>query len=112
MNIEEVLREMRPNNVMRESRRIEVWVLEKWTDAIEAAMREKDEAHRVAMRTCMEWRRKEKVEIEKLQDRLFSRGEMHKPPCFVCGYNGQNYYRPDIHPCAARHHALAGKEEN
>jgi hypothetical protein len=37
MTIDEVLREMRTNE-MRGSRRIEVWVLEQWADAIEAAM--------------------------------------------------------------------------
>ena len=48
-------------------------------------------------------------EIERLQNRLFALGEMHKPPCFVCGYNGPNYYSPSAHQCAERHHALAGK---
>jgi hypothetical protein len=43
-------------------------------------------------------------EIERLEDRLFMRGEMEKPPCFVCGYNGPDYYRPSVHKCAARHH--------
>lgn len=31
--------------------------------------------------------------------------------CFVCGYNGRDYYQPSVHPCAARFHAsTAGKE--
>lgn len=46
------------------------------------------------------------AENERLQDRLFTLGAMHRPPCFVCGYNGQNYYSPSVHPCAERHHAL------
>lgn len=46
-----------------------------------------------------------RAEIERLTTRLFDRGEMDKPPCFVCGYNGAGYYNPDTHPCAAKHHA-------
>jgi chromosome segregation ATPase len=41
---------------------------------------------------------------------LFKCGQMTKPPCFVCGYNGEGYYNPTKHPCAAHHHALAGKD--
>jgi hypothetical protein len=41
-----------------------------------------------------------------LEDRLFALGEMHKAPCFCCGYNGPNYYQPSVHKCAARHHKL------
>jgi hypothetical protein len=41
---------------------------------------------------------------------LFKRGQMTEPPCFVCGYNGEGYYNPTKHPCAAHHHALAGNE--
>jgi hypothetical protein len=26
-------------------------------------------------------------------------------PCFVCGYNGANYYQPSVHACAIRYHA-------
>ena len=40
---------------------------------------------------------------------LFKRGQMTEPPCFVCGYNGEGYYNPTKHPCAAHHHALAEK---
>lgn len=46
-----------------------------------------------------------------LQDRLFARGEMAQAPCFVCGYNGPNYFQPDVHPCAARHHAAIAQQE-
>lgn len=34
-------------------------------------------------------------------------------PCFICGYNGANYYQPEAHPCALRyhaHHTLAAHE--
>ena len=44
-------------------------------------------------------------QVEKMLDRLFERGEMALAPCFACGYNGPNYFQPDVHPCAARHHA-------
>lgn len=42
--------------------------------------------------------------VTELEDLLFKRGEMFNPPCFVCGYNGPDYYQPDKHPCAKRHH--------
>ncbi len=44
--------------------------------------------------------------IKELQDRLFTLGEMSEPPCFCCGYNGDGYYQPETHPCAARHHSI------
>lgn len=50
-------------------------------------------------------------QVRALQDRLFMRGEMALAPCFVCGYNGPNYYQPDVHPCAARHHAALAQQE-
>ena len=43
---------------------------------------------------------------ERVREKLFKYGEMKKAPCFVCGYNGQNYYSPSVHPCAERHHRL------
>ena len=47
-------------------------------------------------------------ERDTLRDRCFSAGLMSKAPCFACGYNGPNYYKPDIHPCAQKHHDLYG----
>lgn len=47
-----------------------------------------------------------KQRIKELEDRLFASGEMNKPPCFCCGYNGANYYQPSVHRCAERHHNL------
>ena len=50
--------------------------------------------------------------IEALEDELFKIGRMDDSPCFVCGYNGPNYYQPLAHPCAERHHALnKGKDQ-
>ena len=49
--------------------------------------------------------------IKELEDRLFVFGAMDKPPCFVCGYNGANYYQPDQHPCAERHHRLCKRHD-
>lgn len=34
----------------------------------------------------------------------FALGAMNCPPCFICGYNGPNYYQPEVHSCAERHH--------
>jgi hypothetical protein len=44
--------------------------------------------------------------VKELEDELFKHGAMKKAPCFVCGYNGRNYYHPERHPCAERHHRL------
>ena len=66
-------------------------------DAIEAAMREKDEAHRAAMRTCMEWRRKEKVEIERLR-------ELVANDAYAASFQSMKQYRNALLS------ALAGKE--
>jgi len=49
--------------------------------------------------------------IDALEDELFKIGRMEDSPCFVCGYNGPNYYQPSTHPCAERHHALKGKDQ-
>lgn len=58
-----------------------------------------------------EMRESAERQVRALQDRLFMRGEMALAPCFVCGYNGPNYYQPDAHPCAARHHAALAQQE-
>ncbi len=44
--------------------------------------------------------------VAELEDELFKIGRMEESPCFCCGYNGANYFQPNIHKCAARHHAL------
>ena len=46
------------------------------------------------------------AEIERLRVLLFKPWAMTEAPCFCCGYNGQSYYQPGTHPCAALHHAL------
>ena len=30
-------------------------------------------------------------------------------PCYICGYNRENYYQPEAHHCAARYHAAKAK---
>lgn len=45
----------------------------------------------------------------RLEDMLFAAGRMEQAPCFVCGYNGPDYYQPNAHKCAARHHRLRSK---
>ena len=27
-----------------------------------------------------------------------------KAPCYICGYNGPNYYQPEVHECAGLYH--------
>lgn len=49
--------------------------------------------------------------VKRLEDRLFRLGAMNDPPCFCCGYNGPNYYQPDTHKCAERHHKLYKENE-
>jgi len=45
-------------------------------------------------------------ERDRYENLLFTLGAMNNPPCFCCGYNGEGYYKPDKHPCAAKHHAV------
>lgn len=35
-----------------------------------------------------------------------------KAPCYVCGYNSEGYYQPDIHPCAKKYHAIRALRGN
>lgn len=42
--------------------------------------------------------------IIELENLLFAKGQMISAPCFCCGYNGPNYYQPQVHPCAKRHY--------
>lgn len=51
-------------------------------------------------------------EIDHLQDLLFEYGAMEHAPCFACGYDGHSYFEPEIHPCAARHHAAMKRKED
>ena len=47
-----------------------------------------------------------KGEKKRLENMLIKLGAMQKPPCFICGYNGEGYYQPENHRCAAKHHRL------
>lgn len=29
---------------------------------------------------------------------------MDKAPCLICGYNGSNYFQPNVHSCAKYYH--------
>lgn len=42
--------------------------------------------------------------LAKVEEIAFALGAMEDPPCFVCGYNGPDYFQPGTHPCAQRHH--------
>lgn len=46
----------------------------------------------------------DKEKIERYEKLLFKLGEMNRPPCFKCGYNGKGYYQPNIHKCSELHH--------
>lgn len=39
-------------------------------------------------------------------DGAIDRARFEVAPCYLCGYNGPGYYRPDTHPCAAKYHAV------
>ena len=38
-------------------------------------------------------------------DGAIDRARFERAPCYLCGYNGPGYYKPDKHPCAAKYHA-------
>lgn len=38
-------------------------------------------------------------------DEAIDRARFERAPCYICGYNGPGYYRPDTHPCAAKYRA-------
>lgn len=38
-------------------------------------------------------------------DGAIDRARFERAPCYLCGYNGPGYYKPDTHPCAAKYHA-------
>lgn len=38
-------------------------------------------------------------------DGAIDKARFERAPCYLCGYNGPGYYRPDTHPCAAKYHA-------
>jgi len=42
--------------------------------------------------------------VDKLEEMLFTLGAMTITPCFRCGYNGPDYYQPETHSCASKHH--------
>jgi hypothetical protein len=41
---------------------------------------------------------------KRLENMLFRLGAMKEAPCFLCGYNGEGYFDPRKHKCAAKHH--------
>ena len=50
----------------------------------------------------------QRAEIEALKAQLaksFNKKRFeNEPPCYLCGYNGPDYFQPDTHPCARFHH--------
>ena len=47
-----------------------------------------------------------KGQKKRLENMLLKLGAMETAPCFICGYNGDGYFQPEKHKCAARHHRL------
>ena len=45
-------------------------------------------------------------------DGAIDRARFERAPCYMCGYNGPGYYKPDTHPCAAKYHAALSKENS
>ena len=42
------------------------------------------------------------AKIRRLEDRLIELGELDHAPCFICGYNGQEYFNSKTHNCMSR----------
>ena len=42
-------------------------------------------------------------------DGAIDKARFERAPCYLCGYNGPGYYKPDTHPCAAKYHAAIAK---
>jgi Zn finger protein HypA/HybF involved in hydrogenase expression len=42
------------------------------------------------------------LRIKKLENKLIELGELNNKPCFICGYDGDNYFNPDMHSCIKR----------
>ena len=42
------------------------------------------------------------AKIRRLEDRLIELGELDHTPCFICGYDGEDYFNPEIHKCMSR----------
>lgn len=37
----------------------------------------------------------------------FDRTRFEAAPCYICGYNGQGYFQPDLHKCSTQYHSSA-----
>lgn len=44
------------------------------------------------------------AEIKRLRKLAMTTHLFEEAPCFLCGYNGPGYYKPEQHPCAALYH--------
>jgi hypothetical protein len=42
----------------------------------------------------------------------FDLRRFERAPCYLCGYNGECYYRPEFHPCAALYHERVAVKTN
>jgi hypothetical protein len=105
----EVLREF--IRICREHKPVGQWPGERVCKAIERAM-DNEKPFRFISEEDMAPEREPSM---KDSDRMLSgprratghldRKRFERAPCYLCGYNGEGYYQPDKHPCAARYHA-------
>ena len=105
----EVLREF--IRICREHKPVGPWPGERVCKAIERAM-DNEKPFRFIAEADMA---PERAPSMKDTDRMLSgprraaghldRKRFERAPCYLCGYNGEGYYQPDKHPCAARYHA-------
>lgn len=105
----EVLREF--IRICREHKPVGQWPGERVCKAIERAM-DNEKPFRFIAEEDMAPEREPSM---KDADRMLSgprraaghldRKRFERAPCYLCGYNGEGYYQPDKHPCAARYHA-------
>ena len=105
----EVLREF--IRICREHKPVGPWPGERVCKAIERAMDNENPFRFIAEADMAP----ERAPSMKDADRMLSgprraaghldRKRFERAPCYLCGYNGEGYYQPDKHPCAARYHA-------
>lgn len=77
---------------------------EDWNEGFHAAtLNAANEINR--LRSEVESLRAENVGLRRMAVKNFDCDAFRlDPPCYICGYNGEGYFNPDKHPCAAVYH--------